>query len=132
MRIYIQMRKLLYVAVTLLLVLIITFSIRGTVLSQSRNAAVNAKYYRMLENEYIAELRSCLETEGYKNCGITMTWTKEEGKPDIYTVLIHHKRISHLEDAGKEALKKKLEKINFKAGNSIFFHEFLDCCEYEE
>ncbi len=120
-------KKLLYVLTNLLLVMIITLSVKETVLSQNKNMVpIDAKHNRMIENEYIAEIRAWLEEEGYGNCGITMTKVVEQDAPKEYTVLIHHKKINNLNNTEKEELKKELAEVDFPLENCRFQHEFLE------
>ncbi len=120
-------KNILFIMTTLLLVMIITLSVKETVLSQNKNTApIDAKHNRMIENEYIAEIRALLEEKGYGNCGITMTKVMKPDAPKEYTVLIHHWKINDLEGTEKAELKNELANVEFPIGNCSFNHKFLE------
>ena len=121
------MKTAKFATITIVLLLITTFSVTGTVMSQNRGKdPIDAKHYRMLENQYIARVREQLEVQGYKNAGITMTRIMEEGGVREYTVLIHHKRINALNENERLLLAKDLGGTWFPVGNCGFEYKFLE------
>lgn len=116
-----------YLAVTLLFIAVILFCAKGTVMSREKDGNLaDRQYYRVIENEYIGEMRDVLEECGYKNCGITMTKVMEKNMPNMYTVLIHHKRLRSLDENGRESLKTALSGVSFPVEESRFSYVFME------
>lgn len=113
--------------VSLLLLFVIIFCISGTVVSQSKNGSkVEAKYYRELEQTYVAEVRSFFEERGYEHCGITMTRVIEEDGGRDYTVVVHHKKLERLSEGEKEKILEECGEIEFPVRECSFSHIFLE------
>lgn len=108
---------------------IVTMMVMGTVMTvkgqESRKARLEEKYYQEAESEYLREVRAFLQEEGYENSGVTMTKVYEEDGGRSYTILIHHRKISTLEEPEKKALQEKLEDISFPIQNCHFCHSFF-------
>lgn len=121
------MKTAKFVIITMILLLITTFSVTGTVMSQSRGEnPIDAQHYRTIENRYIACVRDRLEEQGYKNAGITMTKIVELDGEREYTVLIHHKRINALEESERLMLAETLGNTYFSVEGCDFAYEFLE------
>lgn len=120
------MKTTKFLIVTLILMLITTFSITGTVRSQSTDAgAMNAQSLRAIENQYIAGIRSKLALQGYENAGITMTKVTDEGRSE-YEVLLYHKRMNGLGIREKKAVTDSLEEIEFPLNDCSVILSFLE------
>lgn len=90
------MRKNQFGIVTTLLILFIAFCVRGTVMSKE-NADLeeeNRKYIAW-EQTFMRKAKDTLSSQGYPDSGITMNWTKREGKR-TYIMTVHHGRIQRL------------------------------------
>lgn len=112
---------------TLALILISAFCISGTVISQEKGRSqVDEKYHRQIEQAYVKEVRSFLDEQGYKNSGVTLTYILSEDEGRTYTVTIHHKKISALDEIGKLQLKRECGEIDFPVENCLIYHEFLE------
>lgn len=112
---------------TLLLVLICAFAISGTVLSQSREAAREQKeYYKMLEHEYVKEIQTFLEDQGYAASGVTMNRIIDENGSIEYRVTIHHRRILDLDMEHREELLTQCRDIKFPVEGCNVFYELLE------
>ena len=112
---------------TLVLVVIAAFFISGTAVSQEKGKSrVDAAHYRQIEQAYVKEVRNFLGEQGYKNSGVTMTYklTKDENR--TYTVTIHHKKISALDETEKKRLKYACGEIDFPVEDCLIYHEFLE------
>lgn len=121
------MKTAKFVTITIILLLITTFSITGTVMSQNKDRdPIDAKHYRIIENEYIAQVRKQLEQQGYKNAGITMTRITEADGSREYTVLVHHRRINSLDEAERIQLANDLNRTYFPVEGCGFVYEFLE------
>lgn len=119
------MKTTKFLIVTLILMLITTFSITGTVRSQSPDAgAMDAQSLRTIENQYIAGIRSKLALQGYENAGITMTRVTEKGRSE-YEVLLYHKRLNGLGAREKKAVTDSLLEIEFPLNDCSIIFSFL-------
>ena len=115
-----------FVIAVIISVLIISFCMTETVMGQSRTEHRREKqYYSALEKEYYADMKALLTRKGYVNSGITIRWVLEETGERNYTVMIHHRRITQLDDVGKEDLLKELMKTEFQDAGCTFCYEFL-------
>ena len=140
MRNEISFRKnLLFVAATIILVLITAFCIAGTVMSKGDMTDRELEgYYRQVEKELLGQTREQLEEMGYKNSGITLTRVVDAEGNREYTFTIHHRRIDALSDVERGELAQKLA-AGCEAERSVeagklsgdaftkcsFYHEFL-------
>ena len=115
-----------FVIAVIISVLIISFCMTETVMGQSRTEHRREKqYYSALEKEYYADMKALLTRQGYVNSGITIRWVLEETGERNYTVMIHHRRITQLDDVGKEDLLQELMKTEFQDAGCTFCYEFL-------
>lgn len=115
-----------FVIAVIISVLIISFCMTETVMGQSRTEhRWEKQYYSALEKEYYADMKALLTRKGYVNSGITIRWVLEETGERNYTVMIHHRRITQLDDVGKEDLLQELMKTEFQDAGCTFCYEFL-------
>lgn len=116
-----------FIFVTIILVFIIAFCTAGTVKSISKeDTQAKEAYYQEMEKEYLAQVRTYLNSRGFFNSGVTMTRiTTEEGVRE-YSVVIHNSRINALSDTEKTDLKEDLEELYSGMEECIFSHEFLE------
>lgn len=106
---------------TVLLVLIILFCVKGTVMSKEKYSfAKQNSRYAVLEQEYLDRTRNLLEEAGYDNCGINMRRVTYSGGRREYTVLLHHRKLERLSEAECEALKNLLAEMEFGEGTCTF------------
>lgn len=95
--------------ITALLTLTIAFCVNGTVMSKERDDRTREyERYAALEGEFLTKTRQLLEDEGYRNCGVTITWTREGGAARKYLVEIHHRGIDALGEKERERLSESL------------------------
>lgn len=121
------MKTVKFLMITIVLLMITTWSVAGTVKGQDKNAEMaDAQSCRMMENRYISALRSELESMGYNNAGITMTKITDENGLREYTVLLHHKKMDGLHTAERDRLTQELASIPFPIKHSGFCFEFLE------
>lgn len=89
------MKKGIFNLVTMVLILIIVFSIKGTAYSMEKTATANDQimdsYYRALEKEYTDNIKSIANQMGYLNAGIMLTKVVDETGKRVYTLSMHHK-----------------------------------------
>lgn len=106
---------------TVLLVLIILFCMKGTVMSKGNaQRAKENNYYRALEQEYAAAAREFLHEQGLDDCGVTMTRVTYESGSREYTVRIYHKRLQNMSREEKSALEIRLSQEEFEQGICTF------------
>lgn len=119
-------KRIRFVAVTILLILVTVFCMKETVKSQRKeDRGIQNKYYAALEKEYVNALRNELCRQGYANSGITVRWTAKEDNTRCYTVMIHHNRINDLNESGQAALLRTLSETEFEDASCCFYYEFI-------
>lgn len=95
--------------ITALLTLTIAFCAGGTVMSKERDDfAQENERYAALEGEFLSRTRNFLESEGYHDSGITITWTRERDAARRYLVEIHHRKLAGLGEEERERLTECL------------------------
>ena len=110
-----------FIVVTILLVLISTFFISGTVQSQSaENISENEKYFQELEREYVREIRDYLNAQGYENSGVTLTRTVDAQGDREYRVTLHHKYLEKLSKQERENIFGIIADMAFQEDGCIF------------
>ncbi len=120
-------KRIWTVAVTFMLVVVSALCISGTVISQEKGKSrVEEQYYHQVEQEYVKAMRTFLAEAGYKNSGVTMTYVLLENGSREYTITIHHKKISALDELQKQQLKQECKKVDYPVEDCIFYHEFLE------
>ena len=109
---------------TILLVLVIIFCVKGTVMSKENNEwAKQNHYYAALEQDYLERTRQLLHEEGYESCGINLTRvTYEDGRRE-YTVVLHHRKLERLSDEEKLDLESVLSQMEFHNEMCSFCYE---------
>lgn len=119
-------RTACFIVVTVCLILVIAFSITGTVKSQSREAlAAQESYFREQEKQLAKDIREWLYDKGYRNSGVNLTRVVNADGERIYTVSVHHRAINNLSEEERELLGKEIDSLAFYADNCRFCHEFL-------
>lgn len=113
-------------AVTAVLMLICAFFITGTVMSQTKDRVkVDEKYYFRLEEEYLNRVRETLKQEGYSNCGLTLTYTRDVSGERRYFLKIHNKRFDRLDNLQRKAILDRVGKVEFGVEGCSLYQEFL-------
>ena len=98
-----------FLLITALLIFVAVFCTTGTVMGMEKDAArVDEKYYKQMEKEYVMQVRSYLQEEGYENSGLTLTKVLFEDGSREYTLNVHHKRINKISETEQNALRNKL------------------------
>lgn len=110
----IQMKNWYGIA-TALLILVIAFCVRGTVMSKESTEHIREnERYAVWEQTFKKDIREVLAGQGYQDSGITMNWVKRDGKR-TYTVAVHHRRIGGLKKEERERLVQTL--LQVRAGD---------------
>lgn len=102
-------------ALTVLLVLIILFCVKGTVMSRDNGGYDRQnQYYAVLEQEYLEKTRRLLNEEGLSNCGINLRWVADEEGSREYTVILHHHRLERMSGQEQSDLTDRLSGAEFQ------------------
>lgn len=119
----VYLRGKLFGVLTVLLVLIIVFCIKGTVMSRESNEYGRKNhYYAALEQEYLEKTRQLLEAEGLRDCGVNIRWVDDGSGNREYTVLLHHRKLNRMSDREKSDLGNMLSGIEFRDASCSFFY----------
>ncbi len=115
----------LFISITIVFVLMATFCISATVVSQSHiSEQAQDEYRKAEEKEYVTALRSYLAQQGYHNSGVTLTSVTDTDGSQTYTATIHHAAIDRLTEKERQDLRIRLETLESTIQNHIY-HEFL-------
>ena len=115
----------IFITVTIVFVLMATFCISATVVSQSHiSEQAQDEYGKAREKEYVTALRSYLAQQGYHNSGVTLTSVTDTDGSQTYTATIHHAAIDRLTEKERQDLRIRLEALESTLQNHIY-HEFL-------
>lgn len=110
--------------ITVLLVLVIVFCIRGTVFSKENDKrARENQYYAVMQDEYVKQAKQRMEEQGYSNCGVTVTWVVQSDGSREYTVLLHHRKLEKLSPEEKGEVIRSLSDMEFGRGTCRFRYD---------
>ncbi len=70
---------------------------------------ISNEEYRMMEEEYVNEIRLILLEKGCRNAGITLTYVTDAEGNRNYTVALHHSRLDKMEVQEKVLLESRLQ-----------------------
>ena len=101
-----------YVMIGISLVVLLTLIGGCTVSGQSKERAAERERYLARQEFVLAgELRVYLDGVGYENSGINIThMTDAEGRRS-YSVMIHHRDITELDELGQRELAQQLQQV---------------------
>ena len=110
-----NMNNKLFGALTVLLVLIILFCVKGTAMSRNNGGHERQNnYYTALEKEYLDETRRLLNEEGLSNCGINLRWMADDESTREYTIILHHHRLERMSEQERSDLTDRLAGAEFQ------------------
>lgn len=119
-----RMRGKLFGVVTVLLVLVIVFCVRGTVISkESDERRKKNRHYEVLEQEYLDRTRQLLEEQGLRDCGINIKWVADVDGTREYTILLYHKRLKRMTEEEKSVLTDMMAEMEFQDEACSFLYE---------
>ena len=117
------MRRKWFCILTVLLVLVTVFCIKGTVTSrESDNCDRQSRYYVALEQEYLDRTRLLLAEEGFRDCGVNIRWVAEGDGSREYTVLLYHRKLNRMPEEEKAALAEMLSDAEFGDEMCCFYY----------
>ena len=91
------MKKAGFLVVTIL-ILVLGISMTVKAASQrTEDITFSKEQYRMMEEEYLEEVRDILLEKGCKNAGITLTYVTDEIGNRKYTVTAHHTKLEKMD-----------------------------------
>ncbi len=112
-----------FIGITFFLVLVIAFSVAGTVYSRDdKGHKIESEYYYELEQTYVEEMKAVLVEEGFLNSGVMLLRTVNEDGSRQYRINIHNSRFERLSEEEREALINELRKKEFTDANCSFTH----------
>lgn len=119
-----RMRGKLFGVVTVLLVFIIVFCVKGTVTSkESDERGKKNRYYAVLEQEYLDRARQLLEEQGLRGCGVNIRWVANVDGSREYTILLHHRKLNRMKEEEKLVLTDMLVEMEFQDEACSFLYE---------
>ena len=119
-----RMRGKLFGVVTVLLVFIIVFCVKGTVTSkESDERGKKNRYYAVLEQEYLDRARQLLEEQGLRGCGVNIRWVANVDGSREYTILLHHRKLNRMTEEEKLVLTDMLVEMEFQDEACSFLYE---------
>ena len=87
------------VLVLMIIIMVFVFGIEITAKADcEKERKMNLKQRKIVENEYLEEIKQILSIKGYKNAGITLTYRTDMEGNIKYTVTLYHERISHMKE----------------------------------
>lgn len=107
-------KNLSFIVVTIMLILTSIFFISKTVQGREDIETVEKeRYFRVLEQEYVEEIRTYLNEQGYTNSGVSLTRVVDEEGGREYSIVLHHKYLQKLSAEEKEALFASIQEMAF-------------------
>ena len=104
------MRKLV-VLLTTAVVLVLGIGMTVKAASSKEIIEISKGQYRMMEEEYVEEVRDILLEKGCRNAGITLTYVTDAENNRSYTVTVHHNRLEDLEAQELKLLEARLQEL---------------------
>ena len=118
------MRGRLFRAVTILLLLVTVFCVKGTVTSKENDErGKKNRYYAILEREYRDRARRLLEEQGLRDCGINIRWVSDLDGSREYTIFLHHRKLNRMTDDEKSVLVDMLADMEFQDEECSFIYK---------
>lgn len=113
-----------FVLFTFVLILITGCSMGSVAMCQPGGSVkVDEQYYGQLEEEYMEEVRGLLEEAGLVHAGVTLTHVREEDGTRIYTLHVHHRSYSCLNQEERDGLSRALAECAFETERCAFIQE---------
>lgn len=113
-----------FYSTTIVLILIIVLCIGATVKSESSDEARRMENVAQ-ERQLMSDLRQYLNDNGYRNSGVTLTYTVDADGNCDYTFTLHHKRINGMSGTEREALSEELAQACNPGGDCSVSYEYL-------
>jgi len=92
-------------------VVVLVLGIGMTVKAASSKEKISKEQYRMMEEEYLEEVRDILLEKGCKNAGIALTYVTDAGENRSYIVTVHHARLEDLQPQELSLLEARMQEL---------------------
>ena len=94
-------------------VVVLVFGIGMTVKADSSKEIIkiSKEQYRMMEEEYVEEVRDILLEKGCKNAGVTLTYVTDAEENRSYIVTVHHARLEDLQSQELLLLEARMQEL---------------------
>ena len=106
------------VVVAVFVAILLLWSACGIKANAAEKADNDRAEYQMQENEFVKEIRNCMEEQGYYNSGITLTKVMDTDGSREYKVMVHHSDLDLEDDMEVAIINEMLENISFNAENT--------------
>lgn len=105
--------KKMVIFLTAVVVLVLVLGIGMTVKAASfkETIEISKEKYRMMEEDYLEEVRDILLEKGCKNSGITLTYVTDAEGNRSYTVTVHHARLADMETQELKLLEARMQEL---------------------
>ena len=113
-----------FLMVLMLLTVLTGCSVSGIAKNVPRRTVQEDPQYAVLEDSYLKQVRGILKDAGLKDAGVMLTHVTEEDGSRIYTLSVHHRGFSWLEDAEMERLSASLRECAFSGEDCSFVQNF--------
>lgn len=103
--------KKLVILLTAVVALVLGIGMTVKAASSKEEIKISREQYRMMEEDYLEEVRDILLEKGCKNAGITLTYvTDAEGKRS-YMITVHHSRLEKMEVQELALLEARMQEL---------------------
>lgn len=121
MRGYISLMKRNYtlkIAGVLFMAILLLWCICGIKANAAEKADNDRVEYQIQENDFVKNIRNCMEEQGYYNCGITLTKVMDTDGSREYKVMVHHSDIDLEDNKEIVMISENLKNVDFNAENA--------------
>ena len=108
------MKKVVFL-LTMVTVLVLGIGMTVKAASSKGDYKISKEQYRVMEEEYLDEVRDILLEKGCKNAGITLTYITDAEENRTYTVKIHHTKLEKMEAQELALLEARIQESGEKA-----------------
>ena len=108
-------KNITFIITTVFLVLCSAFFITKTVQGQSKtDVAAQERYYMVLEQEYVSNVRTYLNEQGFTNSGVTLTRVVDAQGIREYQVVLHHRYLEKISDNELQLIFEAVKALAFQ------------------
>ena len=107
------MKKIIFV-LTMVTVLVLGIGMTVRAASFKESYKISKEQYRVMEEEYLDEVRDILLEKGCKNAGITLTYITDAEENRSYTVTVHHTKLEKMEEQELALLEARIHESGEK------------------
>ena len=113
-----------FLMILILLTVLTGCSVNGIAQNVPRRTVQEDPRYAALEDSYLEQVRGILKDAGLKDAGVMLTHVTEEDGSRVYTLSVHHRGFSRLEEAERERLAASLRDCDFSGEDCSFVQNF--------